>query len=848
MSYRKRFFSRFLAMFLVAVLLLPNVIPAVRAEESDTYPLTGGGRERHERIVSDTLRYGHMRWTGGGGRQSSHFLTFNPGGDIRPIVSGGPRIFGTSNINAVIRHAQSQGHNVIGGVNADFFAFQTGVTEGLYISNGQLRSSHHGRSAVFFRADGSAFVGNPTIHFTIQNRGRETRLPFLNKSRQPHWFYLYDEHFSDTTRTNAPGREIVFRILGGRPRVGGSVYLEVVNIINSTGAIAIPRGHMILSVDRRNPELGQLDHFTIGDRATLRISSNDARVAEAAWATGGGNILVSGGRRTSRWDAAIAGVNPRTALGIRPDGSVILYTVDGRQPGHSVGLTLSDLADELVDMGATYVVNLDGGGSTTFAFRYPGTSDAAVRNRPSGGALRGCANFILLTAPSGNGRPTHIQFYPTRVPVLAGSLVTARDLYERLTVTDRGYFPLRASRQNFTAYEAPAVLGQQEGNGFRTASEDALGRLTAHTEAGARGHMELNLISRPDRIEVRIGDENLSTLRLAQGDRVRLSYHALVGGREIASSRDAYEAILTGSQIGTLDASGFLTISGNPGARGGIEVSAGGTTRMLDLVVARFFADTDGHWAEDYIGQMRNAGVITGISTEWGTRFFPNRGITRAEFATMLARLLELDTRQYSLTGQEFLDNAQIPNWARPYVAAVYHEGLMTGRTVTGGVRFDAGSTITRAEAFTAVGRLFDIEAPPWILGVFTDADEIPAWARDEIAKLVQEEIVTGFSDGRLAPLRNISRAETATLFARLDPAVLTAALEPTPSPTPSPSPTPTPTPAPSPTPTPTPTPPPTPPPTPEPTETENGTQTLRVEPARLGVLRFITGRREEAA
>ncbi|HEV3402013.1 MAG TPA: phosphodiester glycosidase family protein, partial [Acidimicrobiales bacterium] len=50
---------------------------------------------------------------------------------------------------------------------------------------------------------------------------------------------------------------------------------------------------------------------------------------------------------------------------------------DGRQPGHSAGMTLAEAARLMLDLGATEAINLDGGGSTTFVVR------GRVSNRPS---------------------------------------------------------------------------------------------------------------------------------------------------------------------------------------------------------------------------------------------------------------------------------------------------------------------------------------------------------------------------------------------------------------------------------------------------------------------------------
>lgn len=56
--------------------------------------------------------------------------------------------------------------------------------------------------------------------------------------------------------------------------------------------------------------------------------------------------------------------NPRTALGIKDDGTVLLVTVDGHLHGTSVGMTIEELRGVLKSLGARDAINLDGGGST----------------------------------------------------------------------------------------------------------------------------------------------------------------------------------------------------------------------------------------------------------------------------------------------------------------------------------------------------------------------------------------------------------------------------------------------------------------------------------------------------
>jgi exopolysaccharide biosynthesis protein len=88
--------------------------------------------------------------------------------------------------------------------------------------------------------------------------------------------------------------------------------------------------------------------------------------------------------------------HPRTAIGVTPDRKLILFTVDGRQPGHSLGMTTAEVADVLLEYGATDAVNLDGGGSTQLIFADP---TPRVVNRPSDGKERAVGGNLVVFVP-----------------------------------------------------------------------------------------------------------------------------------------------------------------------------------------------------------------------------------------------------------------------------------------------------------------------------------------------------------------------------------------------------------------------------------------------------------------
>ena len=75
-----------------------------------------------------------------------------------------------------------------------------------------------------------------------------------------------------------------------------------------------------------------------------------------------GPVLIANGEPCDP-DKLTSGVNPRTAIGQRSDGAVLLVVIDGRQV-ISLGATFQDLVEIFLSYGAVNACNLDGGSST----------------------------------------------------------------------------------------------------------------------------------------------------------------------------------------------------------------------------------------------------------------------------------------------------------------------------------------------------------------------------------------------------------------------------------------------------------------------------------------------------
>lgn len=124
-------------------------------------------------------------------------------------------------------------------------------------------------------------------------------------------------------------------------------------------------------------------------RPVLCVSAGQAQIRASDCPSGtsqalaGGPILVEGGRSVVH--DATCKLHPRTAVGVDAQGKTIwLIIVDGRQPHYSEGVTLAELADIAVELGAQMALNLDGGGSSTLvmaADRGTSTLNAPIHTR-----------------------------------------------------------------------------------------------------------------------------------------------------------------------------------------------------------------------------------------------------------------------------------------------------------------------------------------------------------------------------------------------------------------------------------------------------------------------------------
>ena len=691
------------------------------------------------------------------GRAESFTLETERGSSVYPIVMACDTIYGGFTVTEMIAYAESLGYNVVGAVNADF-GESNGVPTGMVVENGVYKSSPEGNSAIAFN-DGRAFVSEkPEVELTFTNEenGYEYTTEHLNKSRTDYGAYVFSEYFSTvSTRTSGDGWFVRFEVLGGDElTLGGEVELIVTEINTDGGSVSIGGDNLILTASDA-AALGMVaESFEVGDRVTLEISCSDSRLEDADWVSGCGNILALDGEiyDQDRWNSEVTDANPRTAIGIKSDGTVVYHVLDGRS-SLSVGATLEELAQDMLSMGCVDVVNLDGGGSSVMSLRVPGIDGFTVVNDPSDGRLRSVSSYILFVTDSDpSGSAGRLFLAEDGDYVLAGSSVDIT-----VVATDRALHTVAAPE----SVSARAQHGTVEA-GVYTAPESAGTDSISLSGGGVSGSGTLHVIDRVDSLTVTDAatGNTVSQLMLENGESVDLDVAAKYLMRDVSLSDEAVEYTLTGD-IGTITPDGVFTASLSGAAAGTISVSCGGVTREISVRVAFEFTDMRGHWASEFVKELYEAGIVTGVTD---TEFGPSLSMKRGDFVLMLYRA----AGQPAVSGSAGFEDVAADAYYADAVAWAVANGITEGK---GEGTFAPDDTLTRQEGFTFLYRALDVlgadfvEGDTALLDSFADGASVAEWARSATATLITNGVVEGSESG-LNPTGSLTRAEMAKMLA----------------------------------------------------------------------------------
>jgi hypothetical protein len=340
--------------------------------------------ERSERALAPGLDYTQIRRGLPHGPLTAHVLTIArerliAQSSLRLGMGGDGLRFSLEPTSAIARR-----EGALAAINGGYFA-RSGEPLGLVMRDRQVLSGPlYTRSLLAFGGTSTPFVDGTQMSGSIQlPNGESAGIDGLNQRRWDGQLVLYTPLWGATTRTQPASSAVEFAVLASGQVIG-----------RSQGNLAIPPGGYVLSAS--GAEADWLSkRVRIGDRLSYQTDLTLFWRGIDHILAGGPRLLSEGQVQLTtvdeRFQPDIAvGRSPRTAVGITATGGVLLAVVDGRQPRHSVGLTLPETAEFMRELGAQSALNLDGGGSSTMVI------DGAVVNRPSDGRERPVSNALLV--------------------------------------------------------------------------------------------------------------------------------------------------------------------------------------------------------------------------------------------------------------------------------------------------------------------------------------------------------------------------------------------------------------------------------------------------------------------
>ncbi len=171
------------------------------------------------------------------------------------------------------------------------------------------------------------------------------------------------------------------------------------------------------------------------------------------------------------------------------------------------------------------------------------------------------------------------------------------------------------------------------------------------------------------------------------------------------------------------------------------------------------FSDISGHWAEDYISDMTESGVISGYPD---STFRPDNSVSRAEFIKILCEEYGLKTVK---GGGYYFSDVNESDWYEPYLYA-----SMIVLSYNGEDGFCGDEPITRAEAADAILLIYGIEPDGVSTSVLTMNDYSDYADDDNVCAVISAALDSGLmqgKDGGFAPYATLTRAELCTLLVR---------------------------------------------------------------------------------
>ncbi|NYB74419.1 MULTISPECIES: S-layer homology domain-containing protein [Sedimentibacter] len=179
---------------------------------------------------------------------------------------------------------------------------------------------------------------------------------------------------------------------------------------------------------------------------------------------------------------------------------------------------------------------------------------------------------------------------------------------------------------------------------------------------------------------------------------------------------------------------------------------------LKDVKSASVFNDIENHWAKNEIISMQQKGYAKGSNN----MFRPDDNITRAEFISLIVRILDLDTT----SAKTAFNDVKAEDWFANDVDKAVENKLVNGYENN---TFRPEAPITRQEIGTIIGSLLEgnLTAAETSQILSSYDDDVADWAKEPVAKAVNSKIIQGLPDNIFGGGQNATRAQAIVMLLR---------------------------------------------------------------------------------
>ena len=643
----KKGIKRLAAVALAALAVLSSPSGAFAAENLEEL------RTKSINITDQLKLVSQINYNGGSSdRLAENYFVYEPGEDVTPMVCYGNDIAGAASAARVFALEKEAGNSLIGLTNGDFFVMATGVSLGPVVKNGLLRTGGYSEEIIAFDKEGRARFGDPMLDISLYiepvpveepvykepaAEDIQTQMPeglggnivgpagsseapdpidvdyqlvnypamefgkqsFNKTISKTGGIVIFTKDFGSTNGASFATYNLKVAVEEGEAALGGKIKGSVVSSGACEGRTALEEGYVYICIAMETPyasTLESLKHVAAGSSVEISFKCAEEFI-DTENALGYECRLITDGVIAEGLDGSTRA--PRTAAGIKKDGTFILYTADGRQKGYSMGLTYKELAQRMKDLGCVDAVNLDGGGSTQLFAQLPGETAESQVNRDSETRLRSCGNYIVFkNNREADGRAANLHLYPYGEYILSGASLQLSCL-----ATDSSWYAAELSSS--VSYSVDRAFGSIESDGLYKSSGSGVAAIFAQS-GRARGTGYVNVIKSPDEINVAVDDKaGLTKLEASIGKSYKLSASAIYRMMDLKSDPECYSWWLEGD-IGRIEGDIYYP-EGTSGSEGKIWVQAGDTSVSLPVVLTRDFpAETLQNMVRELIMTVKN--------------------------------------------------------------------------------------------------------------------------------------------------------------------------------------------------------------------------------------------------